>query len=435
LCFTKEEYGAMGEMEKKQTLAKKISPKLLSKDGEKVQSEELVEMDPQHLVGLANLVLHNETIDAQAEEGKTEGQFINKVTDELVQRTKLNPILLDRVNPHFLALMNCKNQKGTNEDNSTRRGRGLPIVDVFMHPFNNLVEKINPTTAAVTASVPICKSDALVSGKNCLCGATSCSNGNVCLEKTNGGIFCANSSSRRQVLIIQHIQHDFISGNLVVKGADKKISVIASLAKKPIWQHVILTHDWHPANHISFYSNLHLFTLDPAWILQNENISKSQIVLGDQVTYSDPLGKHPIKQYLWPDHCIQNSFGARFHEDLQNIPNSRDLLTGSNSNMDAYSSFFDNSEHDDNAGDTGLHSMLKQKEIQDLVVVGIATDFAVGRTALDALQLGYHTTILRDASSFISAQGEMEMINKVRNKGGKIMTVDDWLLLLDINLT
>lgn len=164
-------------------------------------------------------------------------------------------------------------------------------------------------------------------------------------------------------LIVIDVQNDFCPGGaLAVSGGDMIVSGInAAMAD---FDAVVLTQDWHPAGHSSFAS-VHKAT---------------------PMTMMDmPYGP----QVLWPDHCIQGTDGAAFHKDL--ITDRADLIIrkGYNPAIDSYSAFFEN----DKTTPTGLEGYLRTRGIETLTLVGLATDFCVNYSAVDAATLGFKVTV------------------------------------------
>ena len=142
---------------------------------------------------------------------------------------------------------------------------------------------------------------------------------------------------------------------------------------------VILTQDWHPANHSSFAS-------------QHDGLDPYQ-------TTEMPYGT----QVLWPDHCIQGGIGAGFHADLNGDRADLIIRKGFRRAIDSYSAFFEN----DQTTPTGLHGYLSERGIGDLVMVGLATDFCVNYSALDAAKLGYTVTVRTDLCRAIDLNGSL----------------------------
>lgn len=181
-----------------------------------------------------------------------------------------------------------------------------------------------------------------------------------------------------QALIVIDLQNDFCPGGaLAVPEGDQIVSEInALMAEYPI---VILTQDWHPAGHSSFASS---------------HDGKSPYDLIDM-----PYGP----QVLWPDHCIQGSIGAQFHADLTTDRADLIIRKGFNPQIDSYSAFFEN----DRKTPTGLEGYLRTRGITDLTLVGLATDFCVNFSAVDAARLGFAVTVRQDLCRAIDLDGSM----------------------------
>jgi nicotinamidase/pyrazinamidase len=172
----------------------------------------------------------------------------------------------------------------------------------------------------------------------------------------------------KKALIVVDIQNDFLpGGRLAVPDGDKIIPKVNDLIKK--FDLVIATQDWHPANHISF--------------AENHKGKKP----GDKITVEG------VEQILWPLHCVQNTFGAEFAKDLLKDKFTAVIRKGTDPMIDSYSGFFDNARKKD----TGLDNLLKSLNVSEVYIVGLATDYCVKFTALDAVSLGYKTHVIRDA--------------------------------------
>ena len=178
-------------------------------------------------------------------------------------------------------------------------------------------------------------------------------------------------------LIMIDIQNDFCpGGNLAVEGGDQIVPRINRLQKDFAVR--VLTQDWHPENHSSFAANQ-----------QAEPFTVVDMPYGPQV--------------LWPTHCVQGSEGAAFHPDL--VTDSADLIIrkGFRPAIDSYSAFFEN----DHKTRTGLEGYLRERGVHDLVMVGLATDFCVRYSAVDAAKLGFHVTVLEGACRAIDLDGSL----------------------------
>jgi nicotinamidase/pyrazinamidase len=182
----------------------------------------------------------------------------------------------------------------------------------------------------------------------------------------------------KSVLIVVDVQNCFIpGGSLAVQKGDEVVPIINKLAKA--FQNVVITQDWHHPQHVSFAS---------------QHAGKKPFE-----TVKLPYGT----QVLWPDHCVQGTDGAGLHKDLQ-IPNAQLVIRkGFRQNVDSYSAFVEA----DAKTPTGLAGYLKARGITTCYVAGLATDFCVAWTALDARKAGFAATVIEDACRGIDLQGSM----------------------------
>lgn len=194
----------------------------------------------------------------------------------------------------------------------------------------------------------------------------------------------------KKALIIVDVQNDFCEGgSLAVPGANEIIPYINLLTAENHYDEIILTQDWHPANHKSFASN-------------NGRKVGETIILNE------------IPQFMWPDHCVQGTFGAEFHADLNREKVTHIVQKGKNEQIDSYSAFQDNNHF----MKTGLDDYLKYKEIQLLEIVGLATDYCVKYTCQDAVGSGYVTCLHFHGTRAVNAKPDngknaiYEMIEK-----------------------
>lgn len=193
-------------------------------------------------------------------------------------------------------------------------------------------------------------------------------------------------------LLVIDVQNDFCPGGaLAVTGGDSIVAGINGLMVD--FQVVILTQDWHPAGHSSFAS-----THDAA------PMSMMDMPYGPQV--------------LWPDHCIQGSSGARLHADLQTEHADLIIRKGYNPAIDSYSAFFEN----DKTTPTGLEGYLRTRGIETLTLVGLATDFCVNYSALDAARLGFDVTVQMDLCRAIDFDGSLEAAKAAMTTAGVVLT-------------
>lgn len=184
---------------------------------------------------------------------------------------------------------------------------------------------------------------------------------------------------KQSVLIVVDVQNGFTpGGNLAVANADEIIPKINQLAQK--FEHIVLTQDWHPVQHISFADN-------------HPNKKPFETI---ELDYG--------RQVLWPKHCVQGTRDAEFHPHL-NIPTAQLIIRkGCHQNIDSYSAFMEA----DRKTPTGLNGYLREHQINTVYIVGIATDFCVAWTAVDAAELGFDTYVIEDACKAIDLNGSLQ---------------------------
>lgn len=199
-------------------------------------------------------------------------------------------------------------------------------------------------------------------------------------------------------LIVVDIQNDFCPGGaLAVADGDAVVPVANRLMAS--FENVILTQDWHPADHASFASNNR----------NAEPFSMTEMPYGPQV--------------LWPDHCVQGSQGAAFHDDLETDRATLIVRKGFHSRIDSYSAFLEN----DHKTPTGLAGALRERGIANLVMVGLATDFCVHFSAIDATDLGFKVTVLEDGCRAIDLDGSLAAARAAMTERGVTLTTSDRL--------
>ncbi len=189
-------------------------------------------------------------------------------------------------------------------------------------------------------------------------------------------------------LIVVDVQNDFCPGGaLAVPEGDEIVAPINAMMED--YDAVILTQDWHPAGHSSFAS---------------EHDGKDPFDMTDM---------HYGPQVLWPDHCVQGTEGASFHPDLKT---HADLVIrkGFRPGIDSYSAFFEN----DQKTPTGLEGYLKSRGINKLTLVGLATDFCVHFSAVDAARLGFDVTVRMDACRAIDLDGSLAAAEEAMRSAG-----------------
>jgi len=180
-------------------------------------------------------------------------------------------------------------------------------------------------------------------------------------------------------LVVIDVQNDFCPGGaLAVADGDAVVTEINRILRDfPVR---VLTQDWHPVGHSSFAS--------------------SHAGAAPFETVQMPYGA----QVLWPDHCVQGSDGAEFHEGLHTEPAQMVIRKGFRSEIDSYSAFFEN----DKTTPTGLEGYLRGREVSRVTLAGLATDYCVAWSAIDAVRLGFETRVKLSACRAIDLDGSLE---------------------------
>jgi nicotinamidase/pyrazinamidase len=182
-----------------------------------------------------------------------------------------------------------------------------------------------------------------------------------------------------QCLIVVDVQNDFCPGGaLAVPKGDEVVPLINRLAVR--FDNVVLTQDWHPRDHTSFASS------HPG----KKPFESADLPYGTQV--------------LWPDHCVQGTRGAAFHEKLNLGKAQLVIRKGFHRDIDSYSAFLEA----DRRTTTGLAGYLKERGLTSLFVCGLATDFCVAWTALDGRRTGFEVSVIEDACRAIDLEGSLE---------------------------
>jgi nicotinamidase/pyrazinamidase len=196
-------------------------------------------------------------------------------------------------------------------------------------------------------------------------------------------------SGENDVLIVVDVQRDFLPGGaLAVPDGDAVIEPINRLART--FRHVVLTQDWHPEGHASFASS------HP----QRQPFEMTDLHYGPQV--------------LWPDHCVQGTSGAEISRDID-IPHAQLVIRkGYNAGIDSYSGF----KEADRRTSTGLEGYLKERGFRRVFCAGLALDFCVAWTAVDAAGAGFETYLIEDASRPIDTNGSLEKARRELEAAG-----------------
>jgi len=177
-----------------------------------------------------------------------------------------------------------------------------------------------------------------------------------------------------RALLIVDVQNDFCpGGSLAVESGDEVVPVINRML--PAFPVVVATQDWHPPDHVSFASS---------------HPGRRPL---------DVVDAYGIPQVLWPDHCVRGTRGAELHPSLDAIRVGLVLRKGMRSTLDSYSAFFEN----DQLTDTGLGAYLNGRGVREVVLCGLATDYCVRASALDARRLGFSVTLVTDACRGVDA--------------------------------
>lgn len=182
-----------------------------------------------------------------------------------------------------------------------------------------------------------------------------------------------------EALVVIDVQNDFCPGGaLAVADGDAILPRVNALMDD--FAVKVLTQDWHPADHASFAAN---------------HAGAAPFSMTDM-----PYGP----QVLWPTHCVQGTPGAAFHADLRTDPADLIIRKGFRAEIDSYSAFFEN----DHETPTGLEGYLRTRGVRRLTLVGLATDFCVAFSAIDAARLGFGVTVLEGACRAIDLDGSLE---------------------------
>ncbi len=192
-----------------------------------------------------------------------------------------------------------------------------------------------------------------------------------------------------KALIIVDMQHDFMPGGaLGVKEADQLVPLINELID--LFERVIVSMDWHPKGHVSFASTH----------------GKKP---GDLIKIGG------VEQTLWPDHCVQGTHGAALVKGIKEFRIERIFQKGTDPKVESYSVFFDERRR----RSTGLADYLRKEGIRELYFTGVATDYCVLYSALDALEMGFDVSVIRDACKAIG--DEEKALSQMQAKGAKIV--------------
>ena len=196
-----------------------------------------------------------------------------------------------------------------------------------------------------------------------------------------------------EALIVIDVQNDFCPGGaLAVNDGHLIVPLVNTMMSDA--DLVVFSQDWHPLDHSSFSAN---------------HVGKNAF---------EQIDMHYGPQTLWPTHCVQGSRGAEFHADI-NL-NAADVIIrkGMNKDIDSYSAFYEN----DQTTPTGLTGLLKERNVSSVKLVGLALDFCVAFSALDAVKHGFDVSVAMDACKAIDTQGSLDSaITRMRNAGVRLI--------------
>lgn len=199
-------------------------------------------------------------------------------------------------------------------------------------------------------------------------------------------------TAQNDALIAIDVQNDFCPGGaLAVNGGDQVVPIINAMLGD--FAVKVFTQDWHPAGHSSFASGH----------AGHDPFSVIDMPYGAQV--------------LWPDHCVQGSTGAEFHPDLNTTAADLIIRKGFRPQIDSYSAFFEN----DHTTPTGLSGYLAERDVQSVTLVGLATDFCVQYSALDAARLGLKVRVIERACRAIDLDGSLEDAREAMLDAGVVL--------------
>lgn len=196
-----------------------------------------------------------------------------------------------------------------------------------------------------------------------------------------------------KTLVLIDVQNDFMpGGTLAVPDGDKIVPLVNELQKK--FDLVIATQDWHPQKHSSFASS-------------HQDSEVFEVIKLDG-----------LDQVLWPEHCIQNTKGANFHPELKTSRIEAIFRKGTDIKIDSYSGFYDNAH----LKSTGLTGYLKEKDATELYFAGLAAEYCVYFSMIDALAEGFQATLIEDATRALNNEEFEKAKIDILRKGGKIIT-------------
>ncbi len=202
--------------------------------------------------------------------------------------------------------------------------------------------------------------------------------------------------TNKKVFIMVDLQNDFCAGgSLAVPGADEVISLANQLQQQ--FDFIVATQDWHPRDHMSFAANHPGKKVGDVILLED---TLSDITVHDLSVFPNDHQGHRIPQILWPVHCVQHTSGAAFHPLLATQKIQKIFYKGTDKTIDSYSAFFDNAHR----RATGLSDYLRAHGVIDVYLMGLATDYCVNFSALDAVHEEFNVYVIADACRGVDLQ-------------------------------
>jgi nicotinamidase/pyrazinamidase len=207
-----------------------------------------------------------------------------------------------------------------------------------------------------------------------------------------------------RALLLVDLQNDFLPGGALAVNAGHEVIPVANkllMARASFFDVTVSTKDWHPKGHKSFAS------------------SHEGRQPGEKIIWSG------LEQVLWPDHCVQGTFGAEFSADLLVPHIDKVFEKGADTDIDSYSGFFDNGRRND----TGLAGWLRNSNVTRLTIMGLATDYCVKWTVLDAIGAGFQVDVILDGCRAVelNAGDRDKALGEMRDAGARILGLDEFM--------
>ncbi|XP_022652822.1 uncharacterized protein LOC111246833 isoform X2 [Varroa destructor] len=217
-------------------------------------------------------------------------------------------------------------------------------------------------------------------------------------------------------LIIVDFQNDFVDGSLSLKrcprGENPEVLIPGLNKMVDLFDVVVYTYDWHPENHISFLECFKKRKLHSTCTEKASDVTPGTMLVFD-------VDGRPVKQQMWPRHCIQNTKGAELHKGLKVKPDSIIIHKGEEVDVDSYSAFWDNLR----ISKTSLVVDLRSKQVNHVYIAGIAYDACVLWTAMDAMSEGFMTTLIRDLTCSIANETTAEADARLKKANCPLISI------------